>query len=86
MIYAYELLNSSSLPKRKYSRELATKEEESVLLESFNSLLKKLPCDQERGVDVFSRVFRRLFGRVGLEKRDVRVLHKLIYFFKSALT
>lgn len=83
LIYAYEFLNSSSLPKRRYDRELATKEEEAVLLESFNVLLKNVPCDQDRGVVVFSRVFRRLFGRVGLEKRDVRVLHKLIYFFNG---
>ncbi len=75
MIYGYELWMTQA-PK-VYELDLATKAEEGVMMRKMREMVDTLPLKSKNGNQSFVDLFRRIWGRAQLEKRDIRLLIKL---------
>lgn len=83
LIYAYECFNQLNQETNPYKWDFATKKEEQLFYKNFESMLHTLPIDAHKGMSNFTQLFKRLFGRACLEKRDIRLFHKLIELIKK---
>jgi len=85
MIYANTFFRMQNVKHSRYTYDLASKYE----LEKFYEHLKKSIQDvgfvPRDSYDNFITRFKRLIGRSLAEKRDVRLLHKLIQIYESRI-
>jgi len=85
MIYAHTFFKLQNVKDSKYRYDLASKNELEIfynhLQESMN-LVGFVPRDS---MDNFITRFKRLLGRSMAEKRDIRLLHKLLQIFESRI-
>ena len=87
MIYCYELFNFK-LDKEKleiYNWDLAEYEEISHMYNHLESCLKSVNFRPRGDIEDFIDCFRRILGRVKLEKRDVKLFHKFFAEVEWAL-
>jgi tRNA/rRNA methyltransferase len=87
MIYCYELFNFK-IDKEElelYIWDLAEYEEISQMYNHLESCLKSINFRPRGDIEDFIDCFRRIFGRVKLEKRDVKLFHKLFAEIEWAL-
>jgi len=77
LIYAYECFNASSEEKDPYVRTKATKHEEEMLYQKLEMVISNMKIDTRKGSAHFTNLFKRVLGRTLLEKRDIRLFHKL---------
>lgn len=79
MVYAYELYQaaqSAELPR--YPWQLATQFELDQLYEHIGRTLTRLDAQPASTMEAYLEKFRRVFGRVPLEQRDVDLIHALL--------
>ena len=87
MIYCYELFNFK-IDKEElelYIWDLAEYEEISQMYNHLESCLKSINFRPRGDIEDFIDCFRRIVGRVKLEKRDVKLFHKLFAEIEWAL-
>ncbi|MBI3946835.1 MAG: RNA methyltransferase [Armatimonadetes bacterium] len=78
-VFAYEVFQASLGALRRRPADLAALSEQEALIQRVNSLLLAIgfkPFKEDPGT--FAQTLRRVFGRAGMERRDVRALHKLV--------
>jgi len=78
MVYCYEIFQSKKSKNNKYKWELASKESEEKLYGRIYELLKKKNFKFCNSNDHFIGSLRRIGGRISLEERDIKLLHKLL--------
>ena len=83
VVYLYEFFQAVSLMPYKW--QLANKQEQTALLDHLRDLLHVLPLNYRQGEENFLDLFRRVFGRAELEKRDIRALIKLFEVCKESI-
>ena len=87
MIYCYELYRMS-LTKKNYAVfnwDLAENQELSHMYKHLEACLKTINFHPRDDIKDFIDCFRRVLGRVKLEKRDVKLFHKLFSEVEWAL-
>jgi tRNA/rRNA methyltransferase len=77
LIYGYECFLASDTEKDPYKGDLATQKEVSILYDHLEDMVKSLPITTRKGDEHFTNLFKRVLGRSMLEKRDIRLFHKL---------
>ncbi|MBT6120344.1 RNA methyltransferase [bacterium] len=79
LIYLYEWFNFDHHKggTESYRWTPAEKHEESILYSKLETVISDLPIDTRKGVENFTGLFKRVFSRAVLEKRDIRLFHKL---------
>ena len=86
MLYAHTFFRLQNVKESRYTYDLASKYE----LEKFYDHLKKSMKDvgfiPRDSYDDFITRFKRLIGRSLAEKRDVRLLHKLLQIYESRIS
>ena len=85
MIYAHTFFNNMNKVKSSYSYKLATQYELEKFYEHLQAALDLVHFVPRDGIDSFITRFRRLIGRSMAEKRDVRLLHKLLQIFETRI-
>ena len=87
MIYCYELLHAN-LDKENsalFEWDLADNQELSQMYEHLEACLRTANFQPRGDIIDFIDCFRRIFGRIKLEKRDVKLFHKLFAQVEWAL-
>ncbi len=85
MIYAHTFFMNMNKVESGYSYRLATQYELEKFYEHLQSALDLVHFVPRDGIDNFITRFRRLIGRSMAEKRDVRLLHKLLQIFETRI-
>lgn len=85
MLYCYEFFQRSFNDEKKYHWRLAEYREIEKLFEHVEASLKKVNFKPRAGWSDFMMRFRRVLGRSNLEKRDVRMLHKVFQAFDEQI-
>ncbi len=83
MVYAYELFNFSMEAEKTYAWRLASQPEVTALYERLRSSLQRVGFQPMDDWDSFMMRFKRMFGRLPPEVRDVRLMHKIIHAFDT---
>ena len=69
----------------KYTYDLATQEEYIRFYEHLSQSMKSVGFVPRDSMDDFITRFKRLLGRSLAEKRDIRLLHKLLQIFEERI-
>ena len=77
LIFAYEIYQAALEPPQAARLDLAGFEEIETMYAHISSTLDRLGVSSRHHPDSFVRSIRRLFGRIGLERRDVATLHRM---------
>ncbi len=85
MIYAYTFFQHIEKTEIHYEYELASQYELEKFYEHLAQAIDLVGFVPRDGVDNFVTRFRRLIGRAMAEKRDVRLLHKLLQIFETRI-
>jgi len=86
MIYAYTFFQCLNNLPVSYRYDLASQYELEKLYEHLVSSMDRVNFVPRDGIDNFIVRFKRLLGRSMAEKRDVRLLHKLLQIFETKIT
>lgn len=83
-VVAYEIFQASHGKLLRKRADLADIAEQEALIRRVNDLILSLGFRPFRDdPESFAHTLRRVFGRAGMERRDVRALHKLIGTLQS---
>ena len=85
MIYTYTFYISHNNIPKLYSYNLATKKELDSLYDHLFASLNNLGFIPRDSMDNFVTRFKRLIGRSLAEKRDIRLLHKLLQIYEKRI-
>jgi len=85
MIYAHTFFIMHNVKDRQYSYDLASHYELEKFYEHLQQSLEKVGFVPRDSMDDFMTRFKRLLGRSLAEKRDVRLLHKLLQIFEKRI-
>ncbi len=85
MIYAYAFFKHIQKVEIHYEYNLASQYELEKFYEHLAHALGMVHFKPRDGIDNFITRFRRLIGRSMAEKRDVRLLHKLLQIFETRI-
>lgn len=85
MIYAYTFYKTQNNIPNFYSYNLATKKELDSFYNHLFTSLKNLGFIPRDSMDNFVTRFKRLIGRSLAEKRDIRLLHKLLQIYEKRI-
>jgi TrmH family RNA methyltransferase len=85
MIYAHTFFMEQNVVNKPYSYDLASQEELEKFYEHLQRSLKKVGFKPRDSMDDFICRFKRLIGRSLAEKRDVRLLHKLLQIYEKRI-
>ena len=85
MIYAHTFFREQNLVNTPYRYDLASQEELEEFYEHLQQSLKKVGFKPRDSMDDFICRFKRLIGRSLAEKRDIRLLHKLLQIFEKRI-
>ncbi len=85
MIYAYTFFKLQNVKDSKYRYDLASKNELDIFYNHLQESITKVGFVPRDNMDNFITRFKRLFGRAMAEKRDVRLLHKLLQIYEKRI-
>ncbi|MBN2423721.1 MAG: hypothetical protein JXB44_01760 [Calditrichaceae bacterium] len=85
MIYAHTFFMNLNKVDSRYSYKLATQYELEMFYDHLLKSLELVNFVPRDGIDNFITRVRRLIGRSMAEKRDVRLLHKLLQIFETRI-
>jgi tRNA (cytidine32/uridine32-2'-O)-methyltransferase len=85
MIYAHTFFHFQNLKHSEKTYDLASQYELEIFYEHLHRSMEKVGFVPRDSYDNFITRFRRLLGRSLAEKRDVRLLHKLIQIFEARI-
>jgi tRNA C32,U32 (ribose-2'-O)-methylase TrmJ len=85
MIYAHTFFMEQNVVNKPYSYDLASQEELEKFYEHLQRSLNKVGFKPRASMDDFICRFKRLIGRSLAEKRDVRLLHKLLQIYEKRI-
>ena len=85
MIYAHTFYRMQNIKDSRYTYDLASQEELEKFYDHLRDSMKKVGFVPRDNYDNFITRFRRLLGRSLAEKRDVRLLHKLLQIFEKKI-
>lgn len=83
MIFAYEFFKNSFEEEKRYALKLADYQELETVYEHLQESLQKAGFIPRDDWEKFLMRFKRLFGRAQPEKRDVRLIHKILQTFEN---
>ncbi|MGD9897812.1 MAG: RNA methyltransferase [Calditrichaceae bacterium] len=86
MIYAYTFFDLHNTVEKSYSYDLASQNELEIYYEHLIDSMKRVNFVPRDGYDKFIIRVKRMLGRSMAEKRDVRLLHKLLQIFETRIT
>lgn len=85
-VVAYEIFRASLGKLARRPADLADLSEQEALIRRVNDLLLSIGFRPFRDdPESFAHTLRRVFGRAGMERRDVRALHKLVSTLQSRI-
>jgi tRNA (cytidine32/uridine32-2'-O)-methyltransferase len=85
MIYAHSFFHFQNSKHSVKTYDLASQHELEIFYEHLHRSMEKVGFVPRDSYDNFITRFRRLLGRSLAEKRDVRLLHKLIQIFEARI-
>jgi TrmH family RNA methyltransferase len=85
MIYAHTFFRLQNVKQSHYTYDLASKYELEKFYEHLNDSMQKVGFIPRDSYDDFITRFKRLLGRSLAEKRDVRLLHKLLQIYETRI-
>jgi TrmH family RNA methyltransferase len=85
MIYAHTFFRLQNMEDMKYSYDLASQKELDIFYNHLMQSMKKVGFKPRDSMDNFVSRFRRLIGRSMAEKRDIRLLHKLLQIYEEKI-
>lgn len=85
MIYAHTFFRLQNVKNSRYTYDLASKYELEKFYEHLNDSMKQVGFVPRDSFDDFITRFKRLLGRSLAEKRDVRLMHKLLQIYETKI-
>lgn len=85
MIYAHTFFKLQNVKDAKYRYDLASKRELEIFYQHLQKSMNKVGFVPRDSMDNFVTRFKRLLGRSMAEKRDVRLLHKLLQIYEKRI-
>jgi TrmH family RNA methyltransferase len=85
MLYAQTFFRLQNVKESRYTYDLASKYELEKFYEHLKTSIKEVGFVPRDSYDDFITRFKRLIGRSLAEKRDVRLLHKLLQIYESRI-
>ena len=85
MIYAQTFFRLQNVKESRYTYDLASKYELEKFYEHLNESLQDVGFIPRDSYDNFITRFKRLLGRSLAEKRDVRLMHKLLQIYETKI-
>jgi tRNA C32,U32 (ribose-2'-O)-methylase TrmJ len=85
MIYAHTFFKSLNIKNARYTYDLATQGELENFYDHLQRSLNRVGFVPRDSMDDFISRFKRLIGRSLAEKRDIRLLHKLIQIYEKKI-
>jgi TrmH family RNA methyltransferase len=86
MIYANTFFKLQNVKRSNYTYDLASKYELEKFYEHLNNSIKQVGFIPRDSYDDFITRFKRLLGRSLAEKRDVRLMHKLLQIYEKKIS
>lgn len=85
MIYAYTFFKLQNVKESKFRYDLASTEEINHFYKHLQDSMNNVGFEPRDSMDNFITRFKRLIGRSSPEKRDVRLLHKLLEIYEKKI-
>jgi TrmH family RNA methyltransferase len=85
MIYAHTFFRRQNVKEGYYKYDLAAHSELEIFYEHLQKSIDRVGFVPRDNMDNFMSRFKRLIGRSMAEKRDVRLLHKLLQIFDKRI-
>lgn len=85
MIYAHTFFRLHNVKKRRYTYDLASQAEIELFYEHLQRSMHEVGFVPRDSMDDFITRFKRLIGRSLAEKRDIRLLHKLLQIYEKRI-
>lgn len=85
MIYAHTFFRLQNVKNSRYTYDLASKYELEKFYEHLHDSMRQVGFVPRDSYDDFITRFKRLLGRSLAEKRDVRLMHKLLQIYESKI-
>jgi TrmH family RNA methyltransferase len=85
MIYAHTFFRLQNMENVKYKFDLASQKELDIFYQHLFTSMENVGFVPRDSMDNFVSRFKRLLGRSLAEKRDVRLLHKLIQIYEERI-
>ena len=85
MIYAHTFFKSLNIKNTRYTYDLATQGELESFYDHLQKSLNQVGFVPRDSMDDFISRFKRLIGRSLAEKRDLRLLHKLLQIYEKKI-
>jgi tRNA C32,U32 (ribose-2'-O)-methylase TrmJ len=85
MLYANTFFKLQNVKQTKYTYDLASNYELEKFYDHLKNSMKEVGFVPRDSYDDFITRFKRLIGRSLAEKRDVRLLHKLLQIYESRI-
>jgi tRNA (cytidine32/uridine32-2'-O)-methyltransferase len=85
MIYAYTFFSLQHVKDKYYKYDLAAHEELEKLYLHLKNGIQKVGFIPRDNIDNFVARFKRIIGRSMAEKRDIKLLHKLLQIFEKRI-
>jgi TrmH family RNA methyltransferase len=85
MLYAHTFFRLQNVKTERYTYDLASQYELEKFYDHLNSSMKEVGFVPRDSYDDFITRFKRLIGRSLAEKRDVRLLHKLLQIYETRI-
>jgi tRNA C32,U32 (ribose-2'-O)-methylase TrmJ len=86
MIYAHTFFRLQNVKNSRYTYDLASKYELEKFYEHLNDSMQQVGFVPRDSYDDFITRFKRLLGRSLAEKRDVRLMHKLLQIYETKIS
>jgi TrmH family RNA methyltransferase len=85
MIYAHTFFNLQNVKNSRYTYDLASMYELEKFYEHLHDSMRQVGFIPRDSYDDFITRFKRLLGRSLAEKRDVRLMHKLLQIYETKI-
>jgi TrmH family RNA methyltransferase len=85
MLYAHTFFRLQNVKESRYAYDLASKYELEKFYDHLKDSMEEVGFVPRDSYDDFITRFKRLIGRSLAEKRDVRLLHKLLQIYESRI-
>ena len=86
MIYAHTFFRLQNVKNARYTYDLASMYELEKFYEHLHDSMRQVGFVPRDSYDDFITRFKRLLGRSLAEKRDVRLMHKLLQIYETRIT
>jgi len=85
MIYAHTFFRMHNVKNNRYTYDLASQHEIEKFYEHLQMSMTRVGFVPRDNMDDFVTRFKRIIGRSMAEKRDIRLLHKLLQIFEKRI-